>query len=147
MMRDTLDLGPLMKHNPGFLSDEELFERFVVREAELDALLDVLRAPLGPTNQHVLLIGRRGMGKSMLVNRLIAELRRTPELGQRWAPILFGEEAYNVSTTAELWLEALFHVAQQTGESRWRETYETLLDEACQEFYETKLRPALDRLG
>jgi hypothetical protein len=119
----------LMTHNPGFLDDDEIVAGFITREAELEALLDVLGENRGPTNQHVLIIGRRGMGKTMLINRLAVEIRRTPELSQRWVPVVFGEEAYNVATAGELWLEALFHVAEQTGEPRWHATYQALLDE------------------
>lgn len=122
-------MTPLMKHNPGFLSDDEIVAGFVTREAELQTLLEVLGEEPGPTNQHVLIIGRRGMGKTMLHNRLAVEIRRTPELAQRWVPVVFGEEAYNVATAGELWLEALFHVAEQTGDPHWRSTYEALLDE------------------
>src|SRR5690606_31269138 len=112
-----------------FSSAEEIIERFVVHGAEFQSVLDVLSEPWGPTNQHLLVIGRRGMGKTMLVHRVVAEIQRTPELAARWVPVVFGEQAYNVSTAGELWLEALFHVAAQTRERRWRDTYETLLDE------------------
>jgi hypothetical protein len=128
-MNDARPTRVLMTHNPGFLDDEEIRAGFVVRGAELEALLEVLREPFAPTNQHLLVIGRRGMGKTMLVNRLVVEVQHTPELAARWIPVVFGEESYNVATAGELWLEALFHVAEQTGEPRWRSTWEELLDE------------------
>ncbi len=60
----------LIKHNPMFLSETELEASFVVREAELGSLLRIVRENDGPTNQHVIVIGTRGMGKTMLVRRL-----------------------------------------------------------------------------
>src|SRR5690606_40750802 len=48
--------------------------------------LPILCEPWGPTNQHLLVIGRRGMGKTMLVQRVVAEIQRTPELAARWVP-------------------------------------------------------------
>ena len=86
----------ILKHNPGFLSADVIIESFVVRGAELETLLDVLREPQGPSNQHLLLIGRRGMGKTMLVNRVVAEVQHSPDLRKRWVPVMFGEELHAV---------------------------------------------------
>lgn len=115
-----------MTHNPAFESPERLVERFVVRHHELDAVLRVLRENDGPVNQHVLILAPRGRGKTMLVQRVAAETRRDPELAKAWFPVVFGEESYNVATLGELWLEALLHLADATGDPRWRGAWESL---------------------
>lgn len=113
----------VMKHNPGFLDPEELAASFVARQAELAVLLEIVRNNTRASNQHVLIIGRRGMGKTMLVHRLALAIQRDVELADRWYPLLFGEEAYGVSSAGELWLEALHQLGTQTGEARWRERH------------------------
>ncbi|MCB9764169.1 MAG: tetratricopeptide repeat protein [Alphaproteobacteria bacterium] len=115
-----------MKYNPGFLDDAQLVERFVVREHELASILETIRENTGGNNQHVLVIGRRGYGKTMLVHRVAAELRRDPELSKGWFPVVFGEESYQVLTAGELWLEALLHMGDETGDASWHDTYTAL---------------------
>jgi tetratricopeptide (TPR) repeat protein len=118
-----------MKYNPAFLADEILIQSFVARTAELEVILGVIRGNNSGSNQHLLVIGPRGIGKTTLVLRSAAELRTDPRLGGRWHPIVFGEESYQVSTPGEFWLEALFHLGQQTGGTRWQQAHEELLRE------------------
>ncbi len=110
----------VMKHNPGFLAPEDLIASFIARQAEFESLLEIVRNNSRASNQHVLVIGRRGMGKTMLVHRLALAIHHDQELAKRWYPLMFGEEAYGVSTAGELWLEALHQLAAQTGEARWQ---------------------------
>jgi tetratricopeptide (TPR) repeat protein len=116
----------LMKHNPAFLTKEELVEGFVVRLADLEIALEHVREqPEGPP-QHMLLIGPRGIGKTTMVLRIAAAVKADPELGKKWYPLVFGEEAYEVGTAAELWLEAILHLAKQTGDARLDAAYKEL---------------------
>lgn len=115
-----------MKYNPAFLDDEALIQSFVARTAELQTILDVVRENTAGSNQHLLVIGARGLGKTTLVLRVAAQIRTEPVLGDRWHPIVFGEETYQAGTPGEFWLEALFHLGQQTRDSRWLDAYEEL---------------------
>lgn len=120
----------LMKYNPAFLTDEELIQSFTVRQADLEMLLQILKEnTTAASNQHVLVIGPRGSGKTTLVLRAAAEVRRTPELAEKWHPLAYAEESYEVGTAGEFWLEALFHLSQKTGDPRWQRTYEELRTE------------------
>ncbi|MCB9796464.1 MAG: AAA family ATPase [Alphaproteobacteria bacterium] len=115
-----------LTHNPAFLEPTQIIERFVVRGEELKTLLRVLRENDGDSNQHVLILAPRGRGKSMLVQRVAAELDRDPELGGRWFAIVFGEESYDISTPGELWLEAILHLADALDDPRWHEVHKRL---------------------
>ena len=119
-----------VKYNPAFLSEEELVRSFVVRHDDLDLIVRVIRENVSRSNQHVLVLGPRGIGKTMLALRVVAEVRRTEKLRDRWYPIVFAEESYPVCTPGEFWLEALFHIARQTGEERWKCTHEELTGES-----------------
>jgi tetratricopeptide (TPR) repeat protein len=119
----------LMKYNPAFLSDEELIATFAVRERELDSILEVLRENTGRSNQHVLLIGPRGIGKTTLVRRAAAEVRCDAELKAKWYPLVYAEESYGVSTPGEFWLEGILHLAEQTKDPAWQKTHEELRGE------------------
>ena len=103
------------KYNPGFLSDDELVASFCVRTAEFEAMVEALRECTGRSNTHQIVIGPRGSGKTSLLLRVAAELRRDPELQSKFFPIVFAEESYEVATAGEFWLECLAHLAAQAS--------------------------------
>ena len=117
------------KYNPAFLTGDELVEAFVVRYAELEMIVQVIRENIGESNQHFLVMGPRGIGKTMLVLRVAEEVRRDKDLSERWYPLVFSEESYPVTSPGEFWLEALFHLGEQTDEERWKGTYKELMAE------------------
>ena len=112
-MNDALD-RPIRKFNPGtFQSDDEVVRQFVVRQEELDLVLEVIRGNTdSPSCQHVLVVGPRGRGKTMLLARVGAELRTDDALSERLFPVRFMEESQEIATLADFWLEALFHLAR-----------------------------------
>ncbi len=101
------------KHNPGFLSNDELTAIFCVRTAEYQSLIEALRECSGSANTHQIVIGPRGSGKTSLLLRVAAEIGRDADLRSRFFPVVFAEESYEVSTAGEFWLECLFHLADQ----------------------------------
>lgn len=123
-----------LKYNPGFLSDEELIRAFVVRKHDLALLVQMVEQNSSTdSNQHVLVVGQRGIGKTTLVRRAGTEIRSNPILTERWTPIAFAEETYSATSPAELWLEALLRLYNQTNKAEWLESYERIrgdLDEA-----------------
>lgn len=105
----------IRKYNPGFLSDNEIVASFCVRNAEFKSLLESLHASNGNSNVHSLVIGPRGSGKTHLLLRVAAEVRRDAILSEFY-PIVFPEESYEVATVGEFWLECLNHLAEQAAE-------------------------------
>ena len=113
-MTETVD-RPIRKFNPGTLqTDEEVMQQFVVRNHELDTVLDVLRGNSeSPSCQHVLVVAPRGRGKTMLLARVAAELRTKDEFFKHLLPVRFMEENQEVFNLADFWLETLFHLARE----------------------------------
>jgi len=136
-----------LTNNPGILGDEELISSFVVRQASLDLILEVLVANSTSlsSNRHVLVVGPRGIGKTMLVKRVVAEVRRDSTLKAGWFSIPFGEESYKAGTAGEFWLEALSHLADETGQRRWKDAHaEINLERNEQRLREAALGQLLD---
>ena len=108
---------PIRKFNPGtFQSDEEVIEQFVVREHELDIVLEVLRGNIdSPSCQHVLVVAPRGRGKTMLLARVAAELNTDDELSELLLPVRFMEESHEIFNLADFWLDTLFHLARESA--------------------------------
>ena len=101
------------KYNPGFLTDDELVASFCVRTSEFESIIETLGENTGNSNQHLMVIGPRGSGKTNLMLRVAIESRRNPELSSRVFPVTFAEESYEVSTWGEFWLECLSRLADQ----------------------------------
>ena len=101
------------KYNPGFLTDDELVASFCIRTNEFESMTEMLRACTGSSNQHQIVIGPRGSGKTCLLLRVAAEVRRDADLAQGFFPIVFAEESYEVSSAGEFWLECLARLADQ----------------------------------
>ena len=100
------------KYNPGFLTDDEIIESFCVRTGEFESIIESLRETAGNSNSHSLAIGPRGIGKTHLLLRVAAEVRRDESLAG-FFPVVFPEESYEVSTCGEFWLECLAHLVEQ----------------------------------
>ena len=107
---------PIRKANPGvFQSDQEVIDQFVVRNHEFGMVLEVLRGNTESSScQHILVVGPRGRGKTMLLARVAAEIRTDDELSARLLPVRFMEESQEISGIADFWLETLFHLARQS---------------------------------
>ena len=104
---------PTRKYNPGFLTDDELVASFCVRTSEFESIVEMLRECTGSSNPHQIVIGPRGSGKTSLLLRVAAEVRRDAGLSSAFFPVVFAEESYEVGTAGEFWLECLSRLADQ----------------------------------
>ena len=103
----------LRTYNPAFLAEEDLRRTFAVRTHEYASIIETLRESTGPANQHMLVIGPRGSGKTMLLLRVASEIAQDASLSLRLHAVVFAEESYQVSSCGEFWLECLSRLAEQ----------------------------------
>ena len=107
-------------YNPHIQTDAEVIASFVARRKLFARVIDDLRSePAQGRAQPHLIIGTRGMGKTTLLMRLAAELRR-PEFAGRFVPLVFAEEQYSVDRLSKFWLNCLDSLAdawQKRGET------------------------------
>jgi DNA polymerase III delta prime subunit len=125
-------------YNPRNMSNDEIINRYVVRTASLDLLLEILNENRSKINQHVLITGPRGSGKTTLVLRLVAEIESDSSLSKCWYPIIFPEESYEILSTAMLWLEALKQIAYNSKEEHLQDICLTLNKELNDERLHTR---------
>lgn len=119
----------IIKYNPAFLNDEELLRTFAVRHTDFDIIMRIMRENMTNVNQHIMVIGPRGSGKTLLLLRVGLEVRTDENLKNMWYPLVYAEESYSICSVGEFWLEALFHVANQTGDKKWQGIIDELNDE------------------
>lgn len=91
-------------YNPHTQSKDALIAGFTARKAKFDRLFrDISEGSMIKAEQHYLIQGVRGMGKTTFLLRLAYEIENTPELAQRLIPIVFNEEEYGISSLADFW--------------------------------------------
>ncbi len=141
----------IRKFNPGLLqSDDEIREQFVVRRHELALVLDELRGNIAsPSCQHVLVVGPRGRGKTMLLARIAAELRGHEDFAGSLLPVRFMEESHQIFSLADFWLETMCHLANEVEErdpplaSQLRDTLAALAPRWRERITEAQARAAV----
>ena len=108
-------------YNPAHLSPAELKATFVARQDTLSELIRVISEEDSDSpRQHMLLIGPRGIGKTMLGLRFLQAVTETPGIAEHWQPVAFHEENYEICSIADFWLSALQHLTRVTGDPRWQ---------------------------
>ena len=94
-------------YNPQLQSAEMSEKLFAVRQKQFELLLNkILQEKENSIPQHYLIIGQRGIGKTTLLKRMEVELHKE-QYRQRFIPLLYREEQYNVKDLAEFWLNTL----------------------------------------
>lgn len=129
-------------YNPGAENPQRLLAKFIDRKGLLTRILDIIRhnRPDMP-QQHLVLIGPRGMGKTTLLCVIRHSLERDAELADQWLPIAFFEEQYGIGDLADFWLEALRHLEaalnlpQRAAAALLDKGSDDLADQAQQRFY------------
>ena len=103
----------IRKFNPGlFQSDAKVKKDFVVRQEIFKEVMEVVQRNVGASScEHVLLVGARGQGKTMLLARVKAELCSRRNLARQFLPVWFMEESYEIWDPADFWLEAMAYIA------------------------------------
>jgi hypothetical protein len=91
-------------YNPDLLTKSELIDSFVVRVKKFEKLFaDIKTAKMDKPEQHIMIVGLRGMGKTTLLRRLAYEVENDPKLRPWLAPIIFNEEEYGVTSLFKFW--------------------------------------------
>lgn len=108
----SLSLHQLPLYNTGRMSPEQVIAAFAARRQQFDRIVaDITAEKPKSRAQHHLVVGQRGMGKTMLLARMAAELRTNPNLSARFLPLVFAEEQYAVDRLSKFWLNCLDSLA------------------------------------
>ena len=91
-------------YNPGNQTREKLIENFVVRrEVFQDIFDDLASSEMKYPEQHYIIQGVCGQGKTTLLLRIAYEILNNKKLHKRLIPVIFNEEQYNISRLFKLW--------------------------------------------
>ena len=106
-------------YNPQLQSAEMAEKLFVARQKQFEFLLNkIVQEEENSIPQHHLIIGQRGMGKTTLLKRIEVELHKE-HYRQRFIPLLYREEQYNVKDLADFWLNTLDALADSLQSEKY----------------------------
>jgi predicted AAA+ superfamily ATPase len=95
-------------YNPAAQPEDWLIEHFVVRTKVFGRIFeDVKTSTMQHPEQHYLIQGQRGMGKTTLLLRLKYEIERTEQIKDWLVPVFFNEESYDLNSLSNLWEKLL----------------------------------------
>jgi TPR repeat protein len=91
-------------YNPQTLSKDQLIGGFVARQANFQKLFQAIKdGKMEVPEQHYLLLGRRGLGKTSMLLRLAYAIEDDADLNQWMVPIVFNEEEYGIRRLFKVW--------------------------------------------
>ncbi len=103
-MLQTNKRSQIILYNPDQLTKAELINNFIVRLKEFDEIFRLIKTDkMKNPSQHIIVQGKRGMGKTMLLRRLYYAIKEDNKLSKNIIPIIFNEEEYGIRTLAKLW--------------------------------------------
>ena len=93
-------------YTPDEMSEDAFLARFVVRNEVFEEIFnEIKKADFDVTNQHYIIVGQHGQGKTTLLRKLHLEVRNDEELSKFLLPIKFREEQYQIRSLCKLWEE------------------------------------------
>ncbi|MFT4665245.1 MAG: tetratricopeptide (TPR) repeat protein/nucleoside-triphosphatase THEP1 [Polaribacter sp.] len=91
-------------YNPKNQSPEELAKHFIVRKRIFEKLFaEIKTSSMEYPEQHFMIEGKRGMGKTTLLLKLAYEVEQDEKLSKWLIPLNFNEEEYSVRKLYKFW--------------------------------------------
>ena len=92
-------------YNPKNQTPDQLIDGFVVRQKLFNRLFkEIQQSSMEYPEQHYLIAGKRGMGKTTILLRLSYEIEEDESLKNWLIPIVFNEEEYGIRRLYKFWL-------------------------------------------
>ncbi|MFN8579060.1 MAG: hypothetical protein U0354_19705 [Candidatus Sericytochromatia bacterium] len=103
-------------YNPANQTPKEIIENFVIREKEFDKIFSDLRdSEMIYPEQHYLILGQRGYGKTTLLLKIHNEIKNNKDLDNKFCSVMFNEEQYNIRRLERLWEQTAEYLEEYQG--------------------------------
>ena len=88
------------------IDEKEFLEKFVIRNDTFEEIFeDLQQSDYSVANQHYIIIGQRGQGKTTLLRKIELEVKKDEKLSKFLLPVKFAEEQYQIRSLCRLWEE------------------------------------------
>ncbi len=133
------------KYNPNEMGEEEFLKRFVVRQEVFDEIYEALQdADYSVANQHHILVGQRGQGKTTILRKLNIEIQKDKKLSTFLLPVQFTEEQYSMRGLCSLWERVAEHL-EEHYEDMFKDALEKIEIHEDEDNYEMKCFSYLEK--
>lgn len=106
----------ILLYNPDRKDKQEFISEFVIRtEIFKEIFADIKSGKMATPEQHYLLLGQRGAGKTTMLLRLKYAIEDDLKLSKWLIPVIFSEEQYNVGELGNLWERIAEHLEDYHG--------------------------------
>lgn len=103
-------------YNPANQTSKEITENFVIRLKEFEKIFNDLKtSEMDYPEQHYLILGQRGYGKTTLLLKIYNEIRNSKKLDKKYCAIVFNEEEYNIRRLERLWEQTAEYLSDYKG--------------------------------
>ncbi len=104
-------------YNPHNQTKAELVAGFVVRKKFFEKIFrDIQTSTMQRPEQHYIIQGVRGMGKTTLLLRIAYEIENTDELNTWLIPVVFNEEEYGIGSLSDVWEKVAEYLEESSTE-------------------------------
>ncbi len=104
-------------YNPHNQTKAELIAGFVVRKKFFEKIFrDIQTSTMQRPEQHYIIQGVRGMGKTTLLLRIAYEIENTDELNTWLIPVVFNEEEYGIGSLSDVWEKVAEYLEESSTE-------------------------------
>ena len=118
------------KYTPDEMDENDFLARFVVRNEIFENIFDEIKnANYDITNQHYIIVGQRGQGKTTLLRKLQVEVQKDEQLSKFLLPVKFAEEQYQIRSLCRLWEEVADYL-----QTIYEDEFKTILDDMEKHF-------------
>lgn len=118
------------KYTPDEMSEDEFLKRFVLRlDIFQEIFEDIKSSNYSIPNQHYIVIGQRGQGKTSLLRKIKIEVLNDKKLSKFLLPIKFAEEQYQIRSLSRFWEEIADYL-----QSIYNDIFPTILDDMEKHF-------------
>lgn len=118
------------KYTPDEINEKDFLDRFVVRTDEFKDLYKKIKtADYQKPQQHFIIIGQRGQGKTTLLRRIRIAVEKDKKLSKFLIAVKFTEEQYQIRSLCRLWEEVADYL-----QCLYPDDFEDILDEMEKHF-------------
>ncbi len=103
-------------YNPANQTKQQLIKNFVVRLELFQEIFEAVKSSkMDSPEQHYIIQGIRGQGKTTMLLRLVYEIQNDPKLNNRLIPVIFSEEQYSLRKLYKLWELTAVYLKDEPG--------------------------------
>lgn len=104
---ENITLSQIGIYNTQRVTDAQSKALFIARHRQFETIMNSLKESVpDDCPQHHLIVAQRGMGKTTMLKRIEVELKTSP-WNERYMPVLFPEEQYNIQDLSSFWLNTI----------------------------------------